>query len=85
LDFEAQSMVLTSGSGSIAMHVHASKIYMVAQSGDGSASAKPITVKIYIDGKFYKDLTIQSSQLYTLFDSSQYQDHLIQIDTPQGG
>jgi cytochrome c biogenesis protein CcdA/peroxiredoxin len=84
-DFEAQSMVLTSGSGSIAMHVHASKIYMVAQSGDGSASAKPITVKIYIDGKFYKDLTIQSSQLYTLFDSSQYQDHLIQIDTPQGG
>jgi hypothetical protein len=67
------------------MHVHASKIYMVAQSGDGSASAKPITVKIYIDGTFYKDLTIQASQLYTLFDSSQYQDHVIKLVIPQSG
>jgi cytochrome c biogenesis protein CcdA/thiol-disulfide isomerase/thioredoxin len=84
-DFESQYAELSSGSGSIAMHVHASKIYMVAQSGDGSASAKPITVKIYIDGTFYKDLTIQASQLYTLFDSSQYQDHVIKLVIPQSG
>ena len=77
--FNDQYAQLTSGAGKLAMHFHSSKVYMVAE------SPKPVTVKVYIDGAYYKDVTISSSQLYTLFDSNEYKDRLIQIEIPSSG
>ncbi len=77
--FDEQYAQLRSGSGTLAMHFHSSKLYMVAQ------SPTPVTVKVYIDGVYSKDITISGSQLYTLFDSSTYQDHVIELLIPSPG
>jgi cytochrome c biogenesis protein CcdA/thiol-disulfide isomerase/thioredoxin len=77
--FDDQYAQLTSGAGTLAMHFHSSKVYMVA------SSAKPVTVKVYIDGTYYKDVTISSSMLYTLYDSNTYADHTIELQIPSAG
>ena len=50
-----------------------------------AASAKPVTLKIMVDGKQQKAVTVQISQLYTLFDSNEYNKHIIEIEVPSAG
>lgn len=71
---------LTQGPGKIRLHFSSGKVFMVAAS-----ASKPITVHISVDGKAQPDVTVDMSQLYTLFDSNQYQDHVIDIEIPDAG
>ena len=70
---------LTKPNGSIKLKFHSGKVFMVAQSD------KPVTLQIKVDGKSQPPVTIQASQLYTLFDSSDYSDHVIEITIPDAG
>lgn len=80
--FEAEKAILTEGNGKINLRFSAGKVHMVAE------STKDITLKITVDGKAQKDVTIGASMLYTLFDSEDYSEHLIEIEIsnlPAGG
>ncbi len=70
---------LIKGNGKIRLHFSSGKVFMVA------ASAKPVTLKITVDGKLQPGVTIQMSQLYTLFNSDNYRDHIIEIEIPSAG
>lgn len=70
---------LTKGPGKIRLHFSSGKVFMVA------AADKPITIKITVDGKLQPDVTVQMSQLYRLFDSNDYREHVIEIDIPSTG
>jgi hypothetical protein len=70
---------LVKGSGKILLHFSSGKVFMV-----GSAE-KPITARITVDGKAQPNATIQMSQLYTLFDSSDYREHVLEMDIPAAG
>jgi hypothetical protein len=70
---------LTQGPGKIILHFSAGKVFMVA------AADHAVTVKITVDGKPQPDVTIQMSQLYTLFNSTSYGDHTIEITIPDSG
>ncbi len=77
--FSNENAELQNGLGKIRLHFSSGKLFMVA------ASVKPITVKIIVDGKEQSAVTVQRSQLYTLFNSNDYKEHTIEIDIPEAG
>ncbi len=77
--FTENAARLTKGSGTVRLKFHSGKIYAVA------ASATPITIQIIVDGVAQPSITIGASQLYTLFDSNQYIDHVVDIVIPAAG
>ena len=77
--FSGQNIQLIGSNGQIDLKFHSGKIYMVA------SSPKPATIKITVDGKKQQDVTVQASKLYTLFDSQDYSDHIIEINISQPG
>jgi len=78
--FLPDKATLISGDGKIKLHFSAGKLFMVAQS-----LYQPITLKITVDGKPQPDVTVYQSQLYTLFNSNNYTDHVIEITIPNPG
>lgn len=70
---------LIKDSGKIKLHSSSGKCFIVA------SSAKPVTLKIMVDEVQQKDVTIQQSQLYTLFNSTDYNEHTIEIEIPSPG
>ena len=77
--FSGSNIQLVGNNGQINLKFHSGKIYMVA------ASQKPATLTITVDGKPQPSVTVQASKLYTLFDSEDYSDHVIEIDINQSG
>ena len=77
--FDNENAELEKGPGKIRLHFSSGKLFMVA------AAAKPITIKIIVDGKPQTDVTVQLSQLYTLFNSNDYKEHTIEIEIPEAG
>lgn len=77
--FTPEHAELTRGNGAIKMNFFAGKIHMVAE------AKKPITVQITVDGEKQKSVTISGSDLYTLFDSTEYTSHEIIIEIPEAG
>jgi thiol-disulfide isomerase/thioredoxin len=71
--FDGEKSTLTEGPGKIKLHFSSGKVFIVA------SSDKPITLKIMVDGKSQPDVIVNNSQLYTLFDSEDYSDHVIEI------
>jgi hypothetical protein len=67
---------LVKGPGKIKLHFSSGKVFMVA------AAPRPITIKVTVDGKPQPDITVNISQLYNLFDSSDYRDHVLEIEIP---
>ena len=65
--------------GAIRLKFSSGKVYMVA------AADHPITLKITIDGQPQPDVTVQMSELYTLFSSNAYSEHTIDIEIPDAG
>ncbi len=65
--------------GEIHLHFKAGKLHMVA------SSDQPVTLDISIDGKAQPAVTVQASQLYTLFDSNDYRDHVLVLRVAQPG
>ncbi len=78
--FAPDKATLVKGAGKIKLHFSSGKLFMVAQSQN-----KPITLHVMVDGKQQPDVTVSTSQLYTLFDSNSYTDHTIEIDVPNPG
>lgn len=77
--FTPEHAELTEGKGAIKMNFFAGKIHMVAR------AQRPVTVQITVDGKKQKPVTISGSDLYTLFDSTDYTTHEIIIEIPEPG
>ena len=78
--FADDKATLVKPDGKIQLHFSSGKLYMVAASEGG-----PITLKVTVDGKPQPDVTVQMSQLYTLFNSTDYTDHTVEIDIPDRG
>ena len=70
---------LIKGTGKIQLHFSSGKLFMVA------SSDKPVTLQIMVDGKPQPAITVNTSQLYTLFDSDEYRDHNVDIEIPSAG
>jgi cytochrome c biogenesis protein CcdA/thiol-disulfide isomerase/thioredoxin len=70
---------LTKGPGEIHLHFSSGKVFMVASAN------KAQTIKIVVDGVVQPSVTIQMSQLYTLFNSTDYKEHTIEIYIPSAG
>jgi thiol-disulfide isomerase/thioredoxin len=77
--FDGEKATLASGPGKIKLHFSSGKVHFVAMADH------PITVKISVDGQARPDVTISASQLYTLFDSNDYTDHVLEISIPDAG
>jgi thiol-disulfide isomerase/thioredoxin len=70
---------LSKDGGAIALHFNSGKVFMVA------SSANPVTLNVTVDGKAQAPVTVQASQLYTLFDSKDYGEHELRIEIPKAG
>jgi thiol-disulfide isomerase/thioredoxin len=70
---------LTGDSGEIRLHFKSGKLHMVA------SSDQPVTLSITVDGNKQPSVTVQQSRLYTLFDSDNYNDHVVTIKIPKKG
>lgn len=70
---------LVKGAGKIRLHFSSGKVFMVA------AAKKPVSINIIVDGKQQSNVTVNMSQLYTLFDSNDYREHTIEIEIPSAG
>lgn len=70
---------LADGEGELRLHFKAGKLNIVA------SADKPVTLTITVDGKTQPAVTVQGSQLYRLFDSNDYRDHVVSIRIPQAG
>lgn len=63
----------------ISYQYSAKHVYMVA-------SAKtPVILKVSVDGKLYRTVTVQADQLYDLVDGSDYGTHTLQIEVDGSG
>ena len=65
---------LTSDSGSIVLSFNAAKVHLVAGSSAG------VDLVVRVDGGAPRRLHVDRPRLYTLFDSSDYREHSLQID-----
>ncbi len=72
-------MVLTKPNGKIRLKFHSGKVHIVAE------SPKPVTLQITVDNKKQPDVVVSESQLYTLFNSEDYNDHVLEINIPETG
>lgn len=74
-----ESATLAKNDGRITLHCHSGKVFMVA------SAAHPVTVAVRVDGKPQKPVTVRESRLYTLFDSTDYRDHTLELRIPKAG
>lgn len=78
---EAEKAVLVRGSGTIKLHFKSAKVHMVASSP--KAGGQTITARV--DSYPAKVLNISTPDLYTVFDSTDYGDHVLEIAIPDAG
>ncbi|QQS23009.1 thioredoxin family protein [bacterium] len=76
---EQEAAVHTQGFGRIRINFNAAKVFMVAESTEAN------TIKIYVDGKLQKGVTIINSDLYPLYESSAPANHTMEVEFPKGG
>jgi hypothetical protein len=78
-NFQYQYAESVSSVTHISYQFNAKHVYMVA-------SAKtPVTLKVSVDGKLYRTVTVQADQLYDLVDESDYGAHALQIEVDGAG
>lgn len=77
--FDDEKTTLKTGPGKIKLHFQGSKVYMVA----GSPIEQSVTAKV--DSFNPTIINISTPTLYTLFDSSEYGDHVLEITIPNAG
>ncbi len=72
--FSPQSLTLAGEGGELRLKFHAGKVHLVAAS-----PTSPAEVTITVDGKPQPTVTVSQAELYTLFSSADYTDHVIDI------
>lgn len=78
--FDGDYATLSKGTGKIMLSFYSGKVFMVASSNNG-----PITITTIIDGEPGQEIIVEGSELYTLFDSEDYENHVIEIQIPDSG
>ena len=68
---------LVDPNGEIRLHFKAKKVHMVASANT------PVTIEVLVDGKPQAPVTVQASQLYTLYSADDYKDHVLTIRIPK--
>ena len=74
-----ETAILAKDGGEIHLHCRSGKVFMVAN------SKAPATLLVTVDGKAQPMVTVRESRLYTLFESTDYRDHIVNITIPQAG
>lgn len=77
--FEQEMVILVGNEGVIKLNFNASKVFMVAY------SPNPIQVEVWIDGQKVNQVAISDHQLYTLFNSTEVKDHLLELKVEGAG
>lgn len=77
--FNQEAAIHTNGFGKIKLRFNAAKVFMVAE------SAKPTTIRVYVDGELVKGVVVNASDLYQLYDSMVGGEHTMEIEVPDGG
>ncbi len=67
------------GPAKIKLNFSASNVYMVAK------SAAPVKLRIIVDGTFDREITVSADNLYTLFESKEYKNRLLEIEIEGAG
>ncbi len=75
----AEQATLAKGKGEVLLHCRSGKVFMVA------SSVVPVTLSVTVDGKPQPAVTVRESRLYTIFDSTDYSDHIVKLDVPKAG
>lgn len=78
--FAPEYLELEGETGKIRLNFFAGKVHMVAESG----TFKPVKLKVSVDQKPVKELEVEASMLYTLFDSEDYSPHTLEVETEKG-
>jgi thiol-disulfide isomerase/thioredoxin len=74
-----EDATLAKDQGAVVLRFKSGKVYMVA------SSASPVTLSVSVDGKPQPPLTVEASRLYTLFDSEDYGEHVLEVKIPKAG
>lgn len=77
--FSGENAKLIGNQGEIKLKFHSGKAYIVASSNN------PVNLTVTVDGQAQPALTVKDSRLYTLFDSSDYSDHVLDIKITGSG
>ena len=78
-DIQTEKAVLAQDNGTILLAFHSARVFMVA------SSPEPVTLSVVVDGRKQPPVTVQGSQLYTLFDSNNYGTHFLTLNIPKAG
>lgn len=76
---ENEKAIMTQPSGKIRLKFDAAKVYLKA------TSKKAVNLKITVDGKTQLPVSAQGTNVYNLFDSGDYGEHVIEIQIPEPG
>jgi thiol-disulfide isomerase/thioredoxin len=71
--FTKEAATLAGQTGKIRLKFHSGKVFLVGE------SAAPAKLSITVDGVLQPPVTVEASELYTLFNSADYSDHLLEI------
>lgn len=77
--FEDEALTLTKDSGVIRLDFTSGNAYMVAE------SENPVLVEVFVDGKEVGKVPVDTSRLYSLFESSDYKNHTLELRIPKAG
>jgi hypothetical protein len=68
-----EALVLRAGDGRVRLRFSAAKLYLVA----GASQPSPVSVRV--DGGAERSIEVGTPTLYTLFDSGDYREHLLDL------
>jgi thiol-disulfide isomerase/thioredoxin len=74
-----EKITLTEGFGKIQVKFSAAKVYLKAN------TKVLMSIKITVDGKTQLPINVEGADTYTLFDSGDYGEHVLEIEIPAGG
>jgi thiol-disulfide isomerase/thioredoxin len=76
---DGEQATLGSDNGRIVLRFNAAKMHLVA------GSRSPMEISVRVDGGKPTKFTVDVPRLYTLFDSSDYREHTMEIEVPSRG
>lgn len=77
--FDQDKAIFLGSRGKIKLYFNSAKVHMVAE------SSKEQTILVKVDDKPSLLINIGGSDLYTLFDSEEYKEHVMEITIPEAG
>jgi thiol-disulfide isomerase/thioredoxin len=82
-DIREDKAVLIQGSGKIKLHFNAAKVHMVLGSSNPNPNGQSVTARV--DSYPAKVFMVKDAELYTVFDSGDYGDHVLEVTIPDAG